>query len=441
MRLHVRIPRFFGSTIETRPQQSYPVLDGRDVIAGNRWKLPPHTVAMIGRPAVRFSVALELPRIPLGFATIAARKLRFEQDFGGHLFLTIADADAQSVRILEAGPLDPNGHGALVPYAYPEEAIAADEVDDFAPIVITPPNGLTEPEFAELLRTAQRSFDGDQRYVAIKIPFLLPGRDSNSYVAGILLCAGVDARAVAKPTHVVHREWTGYPGAEDPVHLSNFGTYLGTPTRLASGAFDLAYHNDDGSVRFVVVGGEPHATVQLPDGSDAKLDERGRIVFTAKAARAHGLPSHHTEPPANLRSRQRFPADPAAAGGFVTVVVGGVSAPLEPRSRYTGRIVVRNDALGVATLRTATADVILPIGELGVELRDPKRVDQLFRVGNELTLGLHADRYPKLVVHGPSYFADRLQWRRFHAPRPLHIAAGVASAVILGIAVLAYRRR
>ena len=82
-------------------------------------------------------------------------------------------------------------------------------------------------------------------------------------------------------------------------------------------------------------------------------------------------------------------------------------------------------------------EVVLPLAELGVELRDPKRVDELFRVGNEVTIGLHRDRHPKLAAHGNAWAQDRFGWHRFHAPRPSEIAGGTAFGVGLGIVALA----
>ena len=433
MRFHVRIPRVGGSTIESGSQRSHPVLDGGDVVVPNRWKIPPHAVAIVGRPAVWFALDFSTPRVPLGFATIPARHVRWEQDFGGHLFVGITGADATKITIIEAGPKRPDGTGALVPYCYPEDDFAERGIMDFPPIVVPPPNGLAEDVFADLVRATQRSYDGDQCYIVIELPFLRVGRDSNSYAVAVLLCCGVDPRAVPKPNDAVRFEWTGYPGAEDPVHRSNFGTYLGAPSRLAEGCIDVAYHNEDGSVRTVVVGGEPNGRARLPDGTEVTLDALGRIVLCTDDARRHGLPSQHTDPPAHIRNRRHFPADPAPAGGLLTLICDGRSVALEPGTQYRGTVVERHDALGLARLRTDTSEVVLPIAELGVEMRDPKRVDALFRVGTELTVGLHRDRHPKLVAHGSRYVADRLTWRRLHAPRPVNVltTGAVAFAVLL----------
>ena len=444
MRFHLRIPHFGGSTIETAQQRARPVLDGSDVVVPNRWNLPPHTVALVGRPAVWLAFDLETPRLPLGFTTLESRKLHWEQDFGGHLFLAITGPDASKATIIEAGPTHPNGTGALVPYAYPEDAFAERGALDFKPLVIAPPNGLSEESFARLVRTTQQSYDGDQRYLVIEMPFLRVGRDSNSYAVGVLLCCGIDPREIPKrPGGAMRYEWTGYPGAEDPVHRENFGMYPGTPSPLdANGAIDVAMHNDDGSVRLVVVGGEPNADVRLPDGTPVTLNALGRIVFAPDDARRHGLPSRHTEPPAHIQSRRRFPPDPAPAGALITLVVDDRPRPLAPGTSYRGTIAARHDAVGLATLRCATNDVVLPLVELGVELRDPKRVDQLFRVGQELTVGLHRDRHPRLIAHGDAFIKDRLTWRRFHAPRRINLlGTGAVASVVLGGGLLLWRRR
>jgi hypothetical protein len=417
------------------------VLDGRDVLVPNRWKLKPNVVALIGRPAVWFALDFALPRIPLGFTTIPARKWRWEQDFGGHLFVAVTSGDASQVLILEGGPSNANGTGALVPFRYPEDVLAEEGLVDFPPIVVPPPNGLSEETFAELLRAAQKSYDGDQRYVAIQIPFLRVGRDSNSYAAAILLSGGIDSRALPKPRGVSRYEWTGYPGLADPVHRSSFGIYIGAPTHLPSGAVEVAHHDENGDVRYVVVGGEPNGRARLPDGAELELDALGRIVLSRDEARKHNLPTAHTEPPPNIRTRRRFPKDPAPAGGLVTLILDGTSIPLEPGNEYRGLIVDRLEAITLATMRAGEHDVVLPVGELGGELRDPKRVDALFRVGNELTVGLDADRYPKLIAHGATYFEDRLRPRRLHLPNRTSIVAG-AFAVVAGAAlVFLWRRR
>ena len=442
MRFHVRIPHFGGSTVEAGPERSHTVLDGGDVLVPNRWKLPPHTVAIVGRPAVWFAIDFTTPRIALGIVTVPARHVRWEQDFGGHLFVGITGADTTNVTVIEAGPMHSDGTGALVPYCYPEDDFAERGIVDFPPIVVAPPNGLAEDVFAELVRATQRSYDGDQRYIVIELPFLRVGRDSNSYAVAVLLCCGMDPRAVPKPSGATRFEWTGYPGAEDPVHRSNFGTYLGAPSRLTGGCVDVAYHNEDGTVRLVVVGGEPNGRARLPDGTEAQLDDLGRIVFCAADAREHGLPTRHTDAPAHIRNRRHFPDQPSPAGGLLTLVCDGRSVPLEPGTQYRGRVVDRHDALGLATLRTDTSDVVLPIAELGVELRDPKRVDALFNVGTELTVGLHRDRHPKLVAHGSRFFTDRLTWRRLHAPRPVNVLTSTAVALaVLATGLVMWQRR
>jgi hypothetical protein len=97
--------------------------------------------------------------------------------------------------------------------------------------------------------------------------------------------------------------------------------------------------------------------------------------------------------------------------------------------------------LGLAKLRTtAGSDVILPLTELGVELRDPKRVDELLQVGTDLTVGLHSDRHPKLVPHGSAGFDDRFTWHRPHAPRPVNVIGAVAVTAIVGVVAFAWWR-
>ncbi len=418
------------------------MLDGRDVIVANRWKLPQHTVAIIGRPAVWVALELTTPKIDVGFVKIPSRPFRFEQDFGGHLFLAIVGADTSVASIVEGGPRNAGGSGGLVPYSYPEGDFAKRGVMDFAPLVVSPPLGLTQEFFAELVRSAHRAYDGDQRYIAIEMPFLRIGRDSNSYAVGVLLASGVDTRALPKPAKSVRYELTGYPGAEDPVHRANFGSYPGAPGDLGDGVLDIAYHNEDGSVRLVLVGGRPNERARLRDGTDVALDERGRRAFAPDDARQHGLPTSRTDPPQQIRERRRFPQDPAPSGAQITLVVDGGSVPLQPGTAYTGTIVERHDALGIARLRTESSDVILPLTELGVELRDPERVDNLLRVGSRLTVGLHRDRRPKIVVHYSAAGRDAFVSRRFHAP-PWRSAIPLTA---LGCAILAgtfvyWRRR
>ncbi|MBD5655331.1 MAG: hypothetical protein IAI50_09125, partial [Candidatus Eremiobacteraeota bacterium] len=363
---------------------------------------------------------------------------------GGHLFLAVTDADSEHVRIVEAGPLHPGGSGALVPFRYPEDDFAKRGVVDFEPMLVAPPHGLEAAFFADLVRTTQRRYDGDQRYLAIEIPFFRVGRDSNSYAVGVLLCCGVDVRAIPKkPAKMTHYEWTGYPGAEDPVHRANFGAYMGAPTHSSDGILEVAYHDEDGSVRLVVVGGAPNGRARLPDGADLPLDELGRIVLSPEDARRHGLPTRHTEPPVHIRNRRRFPADPAPAGAEITLVIDSRAVPLRPGDEHRGKVIDRHDALGMATLRAATSDVVLPLAELGVELRDPKRVDMLFQVGNDVTVGLHRDRHPKLVSHGAAWLDDNLRWHKFHAPRPVNVATTVIAcgiALLAGVALWRLRR-
>lgn len=443
MKFHFHIPQVGGSTIKAGSSGSSPVRDGRMVTVPNRWNMPPHTVGVIGRPAVSFAFVFHIPRIALGFIHVEAHDKRWEQDIGGHLFIAITGGNASHVQIIEAGPSRADGSGALVPFRYPEDTFAEEGIVDFPPMTIVPPHGLDEAAFAELVRSTQPTYDGDQRYVAVQLPFLFVGRDSNSYAAGVLACAGVDPRAIPPLRGVSRYEWTGYPGLEDPVHLSSFGTYLGAPTTLDGGAAEIAYHNDDGSVRFIVVGGTPNGTATLRDGSVVTLDALGRIVFTPHEAKRRRLPTVQTDPPANVVHRRHYPADPSPAGGLVTLVRNGISVPFEPGTRYRGTIVDRNDALGIATMRTSTSDeIVLPIAELGVELRDPKRVDALFRVGIELTVGLRGDRHPRLVAHGDTYLTDRLTWRRLHAPPPpTMIVTGFALAAAIVLAAAVWRRR
>jgi hypothetical protein len=429
MRFQARIPRFATSTVEAGPERPKPILNGTDHTLPNRWKIPANTVAMIGRPAVWTALDITIPSIPLGFTSTPAIRHRWEQDFGGHLFLAIAGADPTRVTIVEGGPLYPGGKGALVPFCYAEDDYAKRGIVDFDPIVIPPPHGLRESFFAELVCATQHSYDGDQLYRAIEIPFLRVGRDSNSYAIGILLACGVDPRSIPKPHNAVRFEWIGYPGAEDPAHRANFGAYLGAPSPAPGGTVDVAYHNEDGSVRLVLVGGEPNARAVLPDGTEVVLDRFGRMAFSPEDARAHGLPSNQTKPPSQIRNRRHFPPDPAPAGAEITLIVNGESQPLRPGDEYRGTIVERHESIAVATLRTATGDIVLPLLELGVELRDPKRVDTLLRVGNELTVGLHADRNPKLIAHGDAALEDSLEPHRAHVPRPAAVATFVAAAL------------
>jgi hypothetical protein len=218
---------------------------------------------------------------------------------------------------------------------------------------------------------------------------------------------------------------------------------LGAPTTLENGVIEAPYHDDDGSVRFVLLGGSPNATARLPDGSQVRLDGHGRYAFSPSDARAHGLPTVHTAPPAQIMTRRRFPSDPSPEGAQITLIIGGESVALEPGSEHRGTIVDRNDALALATLHTASGtEIVLPLTELGVELRDPKRVDHLMRVGNELTVGLHRDRRPKLIAHGDTALDDNLSWHQFHAPpwRNVFITS-LVSVVALALGVLWWRRR
>ncbi|MDQ2908694.1 MAG: hypothetical protein M3R44_05005, partial [Candidatus Eremiobacteraeota bacterium] len=304
--IHIRLPRLLASTVEAGPERDRPVLDGSDVVTRNCWNVAACTIAMIGRPAVWVAVDLRTPRIALGPIAIPALRLRWEQDFGGHLFLALARRDATDVRIIEAGPRLPNKTGGLVPFRYPEDHFAKLGLLDFNPLVIEPPHGIDVGFFEELIARTQREYDGDQRYLAIEIPFLRVGRDSNSYTVGLLLACGVDPRAIPKPQEAMRFEITGYPGAEDPVHLANFGAYLGRPYELGNGVLAAAYHDADGSVRLVAIGGEPHGRARTPRGEVA-LDGHGRCLLAPDDAARHGLPLNHTEPPEQIVKRRRFP--------------------------------------------------------------------------------------------------------------------------------------
>lgn len=443
MNLRLRIPRFATSTVETGRQNARPVLDGSDVVVANHWRIPPHSVALVGRPAVWFSFDVRSPAFTLGPLRVPSKRWVWEQDFGGHLFLAVTDGDDSRATIVEAGPDDADGSGALVPFAYPEDAFARRGLIDFEPILIPPPHGLTAEFFAELVRTTQRAYDGDQRYLAVEIPFLRIGRDSNSYAVGVLLCCGIDPREIPKPRKAMRWEYFGYPGIEDPVHRSNFGLYSGAPSRLADGIVDVGFHNADGSVRHVEIGGPPGAHVRLPDGEDVVLDVHGRITFAPDDARRHRLPTTHTEPPEHIRRRRHYPPNPAPAGAEITLIVDDRAVPLVPGKTYTGTVIDRHEAVALATMRTALGNVVLPINELGAEMRDPKRVDRLFRVGTNLTVGLRRDRHPRLVAHGGRWVPDRLRWRRLHAPSwpKVILSSGIGIAVVaLGIAWSVRRR-
>ena len=386
-------------------------------------------------------VEIETPRIPLGFVTIPTLKKTLEQDFGGHLFIIVTTDDTTCAHVIEAGPVNANGTGALVPFEYPEDDFVSKHVVDFDPLVIDPPHGFSREFFAGLVLSTHAAYDGNQRYLAVEIPFLRIGRDSNSYAVGILAACGVDARALPELRSTLRTELTGYPGMEDPVHRANFGVYLGEPTTLAAGIDEAAYHDERGAVRFAVVGGEPLGEAQLPDGETIGLDRFGRKVFAPDEARRHGIPTAHTDPPRQITERVRFPAAAAAAGAEITLVLDGLSIALEPGATYSGRVVARNDALGTVTLRTRDGSkLVLPLAELGFELRDPKRVDALLRVGREVTLGLRGDRHPRLRSRDVRSFREAMGVRRFHAPRPLDIAR-VAFAAALGvIAIGVYAR-
>ncbi len=432
-----KIPRFVTSTVESAAPRAKPQLDGTEATVANVWKLPPHTVAFVGRPAVWFALDIVLPRIPLGFTTIPSLRHVWEQDFGGHIFIAVTDADPSRAYLIEAGPSNPDGSGALVPFCYPEDDFTKRGIIDFAPVIIEPPHGFTSEFFAGLVRQTQRNYDGDQAYLAIEIPFLRVGRDSNSYAVGVLLASGVDPRTVPKPSESMRWEWSGYPGAEDPVHRANFGVYSGAPSDLGDGVSDVAIHAADGSVVFCVVGGKPGTTARLPSGTSVTFNQQGRIMLSPEDARQHGLPTTHTDPPDQICKRRRFPPNPAPAGAEITLIVDGKSVPLVPGTEHHGVVVDRNDALAIVTLHTDTgSSVVLPIPELGVEMRDPKRVDSLLRVGNEVTIGLHRDRHPKLIAHGAAGLDDAMNWHQFHAPpwRNVFITSAVGIAIVtLGV--------
>ena len=434
----VEIPRFAASTVESGKNQGRPILDGGDATIANLWSLPPHTVALVGRPAVWAAFDIATPAIRIGSLRIPSWKYRSEHDFGGHLYLAVASADAKKLLVIEGGPTNPDGTGALVPFDYPEQDFAERGVIDFEPVVVEPPHGLSVEYFADLVRAAHRAYDGNQRYRAIEIPFFRVGRDSNSYAVGVLRACGLDPRDIPKFKTSMRWEITGYPGARDPVPRSNFGNYFGEPTHLHDDAYDIASHDDTGDIRFVMVGGRPRGIARLPNGETTTLDRFGRRTFAPEDARRAGLPQRRTKPPEQIRKRQRFPSDPAPGGAETTIVVGGKSVALEPDSVYRGRVTARNDALGIAVVEgddgngDSTARIVLPIWDLGVELRDPNRVDRLFRPGTDVTLGLDRDRHPRLRAHGLRGGRDRLRFRRFHAPRAVNVAG-----TVLGIAAVA----
>jgi hypothetical protein len=145
------------------------------------------------------------------------------------------------------------------------------------------------------------------------------------------------------------------------------------------------------------------------------------------------LPTNHTVPPATIRNRRRFPPNPSPAGAQITLVVGGRSVSLEPGTHYRGKVSRRHDGLGLAHLDASGSEVVLPLVELGAELRDPKRVDRLLQIGTEVTVGLSRDRHPKLRAHGSDWFRDRLRGRRFHLPRIRNVAAteAIAGAIVV----------
>ena len=429
MRFRATLPRL-TSTVQTSPNafDHEPLLDGQLPITPNVWRVPANTVALCGRPAVWFALDVRVPGFRIGPLHVHPRRIRWEQDVGGHLYIVVVgDAPADAI-VLEGGPYV-TGTGALAPYAYPEDGFYNRGMIDFDPVTIDPPSGLTPQEFAELLFTAHREYDANQRYTAIEIPFLRVGRDSNSYAIGMLLAAGLDFREIPKPYRARRFEWSGYPGAEDPVHRANFGGYLGEQSTLSDGAKTATYHGDHGQVVYVCIAGEPHGTARLPDGWDAPLDARGRRVLGPEEALRHGLPLKHTAPPPHVANRVRYPKKPDPAGAYITFVDNGVSTPLELGKTYSGTIVERDDALGLATMRTEDGrTVTMPMNELGVELRDPQRVDAALKVGEFLRVGLHRDRRPRLHVRGRPDIG-----RSASAVGP---EAAVAAAVFAVLAVL-----
>ncbi len=383
-----------------RPDDVEPILDGHLPLYANVWRVPRNSVALCGRPAIWAALDVTIPGFRIGAWHFKARRIRWEQDFGGHLYIVVVGDAPADAYVLEGGP-DFNGSGALAPFGYAEDAFFTRGMIDFDPVTVDPPHGLTPQEFVELLFTAHREYDGNQRYTAIEMPFLRVGRDSNSYAIGVLLAAGLDLREIPKPYRARRFEWSGYPGAEDPVHRANFGGYLGEPATLADGSTSATFHGDRGQVLYVCIAGEPHGSARLPDGTLVGLDTRGRRVLAEREAKRHGLPVNHTAPPPHIAGRTRFPKTPLPAGALITFVEDGVSTPLNVGQDFAGTIVGRNDALGLATMRTdAGRTVTMPMNELGVELRDPKRVDAALQIGEYLVVGLHSDRRPKLHVRG-----------------------------------------
>jgi hypothetical protein len=427
------------STVQTSPgplDVTPPILDGHLPIFSNVWRIPRNTVALCGRPAIWFAIDLTIPALRIGSWHTKRRRIRWEQDFGGHLYVIIVRDVASEAILLEGGPYF-NGTGALAPFAYAEDVFFNREMIDFDPVPIDPPHGLSADEFAELLINAHREYDGNQRYTAIEIPFLRVGRDSNSYAIGLLLAAGLDIREIPKPYRAHRFEWSGYPGAEDPVHRANFGGYLGEPGRLDDGVSTATYHGDRGQVVYVVLAGDPLGTALLPDGVTVDLDRYGRRLLTAAEASQHGLPLKHTPPPPHIAGRVRFPKKPDPAGAKITFVADGVSVPLDVGDTYSGRIIARSDALNLATMFTKDRVIVtMPINELGVEMRDPKRIDAALKVGEHLTVGLHSDRRPKLHVGGGPNFG-----RSAFTIAPVSAVVAVVFVVVAGLAAVVLRSK
>jgi len=428
MRLRIRGPRGASSAVSAGKLQGTPVLDAHRVVVANRWGVA-RGVWIVGRPAVAATAAVTLPKLPLP-GLRGGKKISFGVDFGGHLFVLVVGEDTRTGAVIEAGPLDPSGRGALVPFDYPEAELEGMGELDFPPLRVVPPDGLDEAAFATMLLRAHDDYDGDQRYLVIEIPFLRVGRDSNSYAMGVLLASGIDRSAIPTLRNVGRTiELTGYPGAEDPVNRANFGVYFGPPTTLAPAVHTVATHGPDGQVRYVEIGGEPGTELTYPDGTTAKLPASGRLVLAADAAKARGLPARWSKPPSQIAGRRRFPSDPAPAGAWISLVVDGESVPLGPHANYRGSVAVRNDTLGIAILQPG--EIVLPLGELGGVLRDPSRVDRLLRLGRDVTVGLHGDRRPRLVAHDTGAKIGDAFGRRVHLPQAIAWTAG-SLAVLLG---------
>ena len=367
-RLHLRIPRYAASTVEVRSDQGHAVLDRSDV--GRAESLG--SAAAYGRHdrAARRVAGLRHPALALGAGHRRTpvpgrhrRRRRHRDDRRSGPRASQRDRSAGAVPLSRRRLRRAQDHG------FPARDHPAAERAE--PGVLR--GNWCAPRSASTTAISAIS--------AVEIPFLRVGRDSNSYVLGVLACCCVDPRSMpAGPKHVIHRELTGYPGTKDPVHRANFGVYLGVPTRLDRDVAEVAYHKADGSVLAVVVGGKPNGRARLARRHRGRRSTRfGCIAFSPEDARRHGMPSVHTDPPEHIRTRRFFPPDPTPAGAQLTILVDKRPTALSPGDRYRGTIVDRHDALGLATLRTGTADCVFPLAEFGVEMRDPKRVDALLR--------------------------------------------------------------